>query len=107
MFEGVSMRKRAFTLIELLVVVAIIALLIAILIPSLGKARETTRRTTCAANLKGQGQGFAIYAAEFSDKVPMFTNTTSNWLHDQPFEIADVLLKGAASSSATNLSGMD
>ena len=96
-------RLRGFTLIELLVVVAIIALLIAILLPSLGKARELARRTTCASNLSSQGKGFATYATEFDDSVPQFSNNTSNWLHDEPMEVADALFKGAGSSNANNL----
>jgi prepilin-type N-terminal cleavage/methylation domain-containing protein len=45
-------RFRGFTLIELLVVVAIISVLIAILLPSLGRVKETARRTVCASNLR-------------------------------------------------------
>ena len=76
-------RKAGFTLIELLVVVAIIALLIAILLPSLGRARESARRSTCAANLKAIGTSAATYAAENSDKLPNLGNGGGlNWWWD-------------------------
>jgi len=91
--------RRAFTLIELLVVVAIIALLIAILLPSLGKAREQTRRTICGTNLKGQGLAFAIYAGQYNDRLPVFTNTAGYWLHDEPNEVGDSLLNTATSAN--------
>jgi prepilin-type N-terminal cleavage/methylation domain-containing protein len=64
------MKRRGFTLIELLVVVAIIALLIAILLPSLGKARELSNRSVCAANLKGIVQSMNVYGADNSDNYP-------------------------------------
>ncbi|HEY4330089.1 MAG TPA: prepilin-type N-terminal cleavage/methylation domain-containing protein [Phycisphaerae bacterium] len=83
-------RRTGFTLIELLVVVAIIALLIAILLPSLGKARESARRTVCGTNLKGQGSAFAIYAAQWKDYLP--TETGGNWLHDLPYGTADDMI---------------
>jgi prepilin-type N-terminal cleavage/methylation domain-containing protein len=55
-------KKLAFTLIELLVVVAIIALLISILVPSLQRARQLAKRTTCGARLKGVHNAFEVYA---------------------------------------------
>ncbi len=57
-------RPFGFTLIELLVVVAIIALLIGILLPALGKARDSARKTRSLANIKTHGQILAVYANE-------------------------------------------
>ena len=67
--------RPAFSLIELLVVISIVALMIAMLLPALGKAKETGRRTVCAANLRMFGIGFSAYAIDFKQR---WLNTTWN-----------------------------
>jgi prepilin-type N-terminal cleavage/methylation domain-containing protein/prepilin-type processing-associated H-X9-DG protein len=62
-------RSRGFTLVELLVVVGIIAVLVAILLPSLGKAREQSRRVACLSNLRQVHLAFHEYALLNKDQV--------------------------------------
>jgi len=71
------MKRRGFTLIELLVVVAIIALLIAILLPSLGKARELSNRSVCAANIRGIQQSLVVYSSGNDQYYPWAGNPAS------------------------------
>lgn len=61
--------RRGFTLIELLVVVGIIALLVAILLPSLARARESAKASTCASYLRTFGNAFEIYASQDSGQA--------------------------------------
>ena len=55
-------QKHSFTLIELLVVIAIIAILAGILMPALSSARERSRTSSCAGNLKALAFAMQQYA---------------------------------------------
>ncbi len=63
-------RRKGFTLIELLVVVGIMVLLMSILMPALGRARESAKRTQCMANLHSIGQAIRAYMSESNDFYP-------------------------------------
>ncbi|MCK4871817.1 MAG: type II secretion system protein [Phycisphaerales bacterium] len=62
---SVSAKRSAgawgFTLIELLCALAIIALLMGILLPSLARMRDSTRKITCASNLKQHGIALTMW----------------------------------------------
>jgi len=71
--------QRGFTLVELLVVITIIAMLMALLIPVVGRARESARRTTCMNNQTEIGKAMMLYATTQNFMPPSLTigNDTS------------------------------
>jgi len=60
-----------FSLVELLVVVGIVAALTGLIVPSLGRAKELTRRVVCATNFRGLGVGLRMYANAHGGAYPV------------------------------------
>ncbi|MDD7986225.1 prepilin-type N-terminal cleavage/methylation domain-containing protein [Lentisphaera marina] len=71
--------KQKFTLIELLVVVAIIGILGSLLLPSLSKARMTSRIAVCKSNLK-QVYTAQVLFADDNDGMVFTNNKGPEWM---------------------------
>lgn len=85
--------RGGFSLIELLVVVAIIGLLVTIMVPTLMRAKELTRRATCAMNLQGLSRAFATYAVENRSFLPEYVGVNNGaWLWDLAFVSRNALI---------------
>ncbi|NDC53771.1 MAG: DUF1559 domain-containing protein [Planctomycetia bacterium] len=69
---------HGFTLVELLVVIAIIGILIGMLLPALGVARESARRSTCMNNLSQIGKAFITHDAD-KTRLPGWRNTIDRY----------------------------
>jgi prepilin-type N-terminal cleavage/methylation domain-containing protein len=57
-------RDRGFTLVELMIVVGILGLLTAVAVPNFVKARETSQKNSCLANLKQIEAAISVWGIE-------------------------------------------
>jgi prepilin-type N-terminal cleavage/methylation domain-containing protein len=62
--------ERGFTLVELLVVIAIIGVLVGLLLPAIQAARESSRRSQCASNLRQIGLGMSNFESAMKHLPP-------------------------------------
>lgn len=69
---------NGFTMVELVVVVAIVAVLVALMLPAIGKAKETARRTSCLSKLRQIGQIAHGYASMHGGKLPFQARPWAN-----------------------------
>lgn len=67
--EFISFKR--FTLIELLVVIAILSILLTLLLPSMGKARESSKIAVCMSNQKQIYTGLQAYMVENNGRLPV------------------------------------
>jgi len=58
--------------------IVMVPVLISILLPSLSRARELSKRSVCAANMKGIGQALYIYAQD--EPKGMFPEAGADWM---------------------------
>lgn len=70
--------SRGVTLVELLVVISIIGVLAGLLLPALGAARESARRSACMNNLSQIGKGLTVYDSEHL-KLPGWRNAVDRY----------------------------
>jgi len=82
-------RKSGFTLVEIMIVVAIIGLLAAIAIPNFIKARASSQRNACIANLKqidGAKATWALENKKLNTDTPVETDLygDTNYIRVQP-----------------------
>ena len=97
-----KLRSRVgFTLVELLVVIGIIAVLIALLLPVLGQARQSARRTACLSNLRQLTAAVISYAIDHDGRVVSSdTNDRGTW--DTSGDGIDTIRHGALSAYVKN-----
>jgi prepilin-type N-terminal cleavage/methylation domain-containing protein len=82
-------RARGFSILEMVVSIAIVALLIVLLAPSLTRIRTSAMRASDIAALRSHAAIFALYAGDFQDQWPCFTDPKATYsvLRNQRYDL--------------------
>src|SRR3954451_9484408 len=75
--------RRAFTLVELLVVIAIIGTLVALLLLAVQHARESSRRSNCASNIRNVPLATLQYEERFRSFPGLYEKITAERMKSQ------------------------
>ncbi len=71
-------KHKGFSLIELLVVISVMAILTAVLLPSLARARESSKRMSCANNLRQLALSLQMYSQENHGHYPAARSSSAD-----------------------------
>ena len=80
-------KNKGFTLVEIMIVVLIIGILMAIAVPNFIQARQSSRRSSCLANLKqidAAKEQYAMDAQLDTCAAVAWNNLTPTYMKSQP-----------------------
>jgi prepilin-type N-terminal cleavage/methylation domain-containing protein/prepilin-type processing-associated H-X9-DG protein len=98
-------KQKAFTLLELLVVIGMIAILLAVMVPSLARAKELGRKTSCLSNLHQFYLAAMVYTQDYKGSFPMayYTVKSTGQRTDYCWDFTVVRSAGVVSVSSGTL----